>query len=124
MNLNRDMAIEIIGGEHTGVGVVHVRHVSIARRLFRAGLILLFWTVIAGCSIIIPLLHFVLPPIFLCVGVYLSIRSFRRVEVIGAGEGTCPYCEKPFQIYPRALAFPFSDVCSDCHRSVRIISTG
>lgn len=73
-------------------------------------------------SIIIPLLHFLLVPVFLLAGPIVAFIVMGQKSVVLGGEGICPKCQAFLPIARAALRFPISDLCTCCQSSVKIES--
>jgi hypothetical protein len=71
-------------------------------------------------SIFIPLLHFILVPGFLIAGPILVYFIFGQENRVLGGEGVCPFCHAPLILASATLNFPISDLCTDCHNSLKI----
>lgn len=57
----------------------------------------LFWG-LAMVSILIPILHFVLVPAFLIIGVYAFLSQYKNTHSLHEGSSTCPACQGRFPI--------------------------
>ncbi len=100
---------------------LNITELSPAQRFTKAAIVGTSMLIITGLSVLIPLLHFILPPIFLALGIWLTVRAARIKRMIGESEGVCPACQAKFRIFPRALALPFRDVCEGCRREVLVV---
>ncbi len=83
----------------------------------------LYWGIGLFC-VLFPLLHFILVPFFLLLGIFLSARAGLAREKIIEGSLKCPECKKPFDLKPTLLRWPLSEVCQDCRWSFMIIPSG
>lgn len=101
---------------------LEIENLSLSTRLFNAlvksGLLLVF----GAFSVLIPLLHLILPFLFLGLATYLGLVTFKQKARIKSGEGNCPECMANFRIMARPCKFPFRDVCEGCKREIQIIS--
>ncbi len=83
----------------------------------------LYWGIGLFC-VLFPLLHFILVPFFLLLGIFLSARAGLAGERIIEGSLKCPECKKPFELKPTLLRWPLSEVCQDCRWSFTIVPDG
>jgi hypothetical protein len=114
------MKVIVVGNNQKEPGEVYVQTWSNARRSWRAiRVFLLCWT-LAAISILIPILHFVLVPLFFFLGLIAPFFVVRRESVVLGGIGSCPFCAKRFAILQSANDWPLHSVCDSCHRHVRI----
>jgi len=79
-----------------------------------------FWAVAAGC-VFLPGLHFVLVPTFLVIGIAVSLRNLRDVEIVSRVRGACPRCglEQDFAAGNR-LTPTWALDCPACHNSLTL----
>jgi len=104
----------------TQAGFVTIREWDAAGRTQRA---IKSWGIAWGlalASILIPLAHFVLVPLFLLAGPIVAYFTYAQSEMIFAGDGLCPTCEKPFQVGKRSVKDRFHDVCTSCKDGIEI----
>jgi hypothetical protein len=82
----------------TSPGILHVRHFDGRKRLLRAlGVLGACWGV-GLATVIIPLVHFVVPPVMLVLG---PVLAWRRYQVRMQNErvtGSCPSCGQTISI--------------------------
>lgn len=122
MTRGHGMAVKISGKQENQITNGSIRVISWNRRerIVRAlkygascwGLALL--------SIAIPLLHFVLVPLFFLSGPLVALFILGQHTVILGGEGTCPDCHKFMTIVRSRYQFPFSDTCESCFASLKV----
>ena len=74
----------------TGEVMVNSRHDALMRGLKRLGL---FWLV-ALFSVLVPLMHFVLTPAFLAVGVYSLWLQLKNTHSVRDGSYVCGACQQ------------------------------
>lgn len=110
----------IVGRERAEHAEVYVQTWTSSQRRIRALKSLALWWGLAFVSIFIPILHFVLVPVFLGAGLIIPCVVLGKNSVILGGQGTCPYCSRPFRIARSANRWPLQDICEFCHRHVRI----
>lgn len=87
------------------------------RRAMRVTVIL--WS-IAAFTILLPGLHFVLPPAILVAGAYFGFKVWRQTEVVRDVEGPCPSCGKPLEFPLLVKQDKLKDLCPNCRHSFRI----
>jgi hypothetical protein len=102
------------------IALVDLEEITFLKRIFVAAFYFLFFCLIAGVSVIVPLLHFILPPLFLAIGLYISIKKFRVKTLIVRGAGLCPECSQEILIWKRPYLSKFNDVCENCRRELTI----
>jgi hypothetical protein len=100
------------------VGEVRVQSFNSKDRLKRAFKFLgIFWG--AGlAAAFIPLLHFVLVPLLLIIGLVASLTAYSATSVILGGGGPCPECGANLPIARMANKPPLTDLCTQCRRNV------
>ncbi|MFS4457971.1 hypothetical protein [Bdellovibrio sp. HCB2-146] len=79
----------------------------------------LFWA-IALVSVLIPVFHFVLVPLFFFLGIFFAYRSSKSDGQVLGGRSTCPHCQKEVAIKRAELQWPLSEICQNCTRVLRI----
>lgn len=79
-----------------------------------------FWAVAAGC-VFLPVLHFVLVPAFLIVGIVAGLRNLRDEEIVSRVHGACPRCglKQDFAAGNR-LTPTWTLDCPACHNSLTL----
>lgn len=87
-----------------------------ARSMKFAGLCLLASLI----SVVIPMMHFVLVPLFLLASPVVAIWVMRQEYQVLGGNGKCPKCGADFTPEVSKLDFPVQDVCAKCHGAVQI----
>lgn len=80
----------------------------------------LYWGIGLFC-VLFPLLHFILVPFFLILGIVLSARAGLAKKVVIEGSVSCPECKKPFPIKPALARWPLNEVCEECRWSFTIV---
>lgn len=86
-------------------------------RAFKA--LALFWAIAIFC-ILIPMLHFVLVPAFLLVGIFMFFQQMGIHYYLIGGQIRCPSCEKEFDLKPVAFDWPKRDICPYCRADLTI----
>lgn len=89
----------------------------------RTGLrsLLLPWA-LAVPALFIPVLHFLLVPALILIGIGLGLRTARLERAIHRAEGTCPRCRETVQVELGRAApdFPIWTFCPRCDDRLRI----
>ena len=107
-------------GDGEGSGTLEVADLSVKDRLFRA-MVRAGAVFLVGCiSIIIPVLHFILFPLFFILSIALFFFFFSQKKLVLSGAATCPKCSSTIKIFQQQLTLPLIDVCEGCHRRVEV----
>ncbi len=111
---------KILGKDKSCPAEIFIKSWTPTQLKFRAIKSLCTWWGLALLSILIPIAHFFLVPMFLLLGLVFPFITYGKSSVILGGLGTCPYCDKPFEIAQAPNRWPMNDICSDCSRHVKI----
>lgn len=106
------------GDQSTGVATL--RSWPKAERTLRAFKALGISWGLAVVSVILPLAHFFLVPLFLIAGPVAFYWIGSQRDLIIGGEGTCPGCAKTFTLARAPARWPIRDVCGHCHSEFEI----
>jgi hypothetical protein len=119
--MEKTIRVEFISAnEKKTFGNVRARYFDKGERSERALKVFgLSWGIGIFC-IIIPLAHFILVPGFLLAGPVVAYFFYKQTDIVLDSSGPCPSCEKPFKVARTRVQWPISDVCSECHNSVKI----
>lgn len=79
----------------------------------------LFWG-ISIFTILIPVFHFVLVPLFFFLGLFFAHRSYKSEGKVLNGKTKCPHCQADVEIKEAELFWPISEICQSCARVLRI----
>jgi hypothetical protein len=92
-----------------------------ADRFKRAGAALLAGIAVAVIAIPIPIVHFVLVPGGLTLGLIFALIRLRQSEVFRSVRGRCPFCgtEQAFTVMGR-FELPKAVNCAKCHRRLEL----
>lgn len=112
--------VEVSAGEKVAQGQAAVQIWSSRQRTARAIRTFALGLVISAISLLIPFLHFVLPPIFLLITLIASRSVYLQQKQILGGYATCPACQKEFSIISGYSEWPLIANCSNCNRPLRI----
>jgi len=109
-----------VSDERTSPGELTVKIYSSTDKTFQAIKRLGFFWLIAVASVLIPVLHFVLVPLFLVLGVFFAVRTYRSEGAVLRGTTTCPHCKADITVQPGVLQWPLTEICQSCTRVVRM----
>lgn len=76
--------------------------------------------VIGLFSVFVPLLHFILPPLFLIAGLVFGFLSWLETAEVTRGEVTCPNCQKKIELPREAEEWPKQTRCPGCSFTLTI----
>lgn len=79
----------------------------------------IFWT-LAIFFVLIPVLHFVLVPSFLILGVVMFTRQMAQTSIIVEAQAQCPNCKHELILKNLKPQFPINDYCPNCRHGYRI----
>lgn len=75
-----------------------------------------------GCfTIFIPILHFILPPLFLILAVVFATTTWLETGEVLRGEINCPNCQKTMQITKEAEDWPKIQRCGGCSYTLKVV---
>ena len=115
-----EIKIEANVGKQTASGAARIRVLKplerVKKTLRKLGL---FWGIGLFC-VLFPLVHFVLVPLFLLLGIYFAVRTATSDQFIVSGLVLCPECHKPFILKPALARWPLDGVCENCLQSIQI----
>jgi hypothetical protein len=89
------------------------------------GAILLAGIAVAVIAIPIPIVHFILVPGSLTLGLIFAMLRLRQAEVFRSARGPCPFCgtEQSFTVMGR-FQLPKDVICANCHRRLELRGGG
>ena len=85
-------------GDESCAGTLHVSIYGARERAIRAAQGFAMWWALALVSVLIPLAHFILVPVFLLTGLIVAYKRYRAVEVSERVEGHCPVCRNAIKL--------------------------
>jgi hypothetical protein len=99
---------------------VVVENLTLRARLARAGAVGGAGLALALIALPIPLVHFVLVPAALLLGITLGAIRLGQREIFASAEGTCPFCGTPQRLglAGRVFRLPRRVYCSSCQREL------
>ena len=92
----------------------HSERVSRAARIFG----ILFG--VGLVSVLVPVLHLILPPLFLIAGMIFATTTYMETAEILSGEVTCPNCHRVMALRPEAEEWPKSLRCEGCSYTLTV----
>ena len=106
-------------GANPRTATIEIDVLAPAERVKRAALAFGTGVVAAAFAVLIPIVHFVLVPSALVLGIVFGVRRLGQSETFRGGTGVCPYCGTRQQLtlfggfhLPKAL------YCSACQREL------
>nr|BFD63381.1 hypothetical protein BdHM001_20620 [Bdellovibrio sp. HM001] len=81
--------------------------------------LVLFWG-LAVISVLLPVVHFVLVPLFFVMGAYLALQARKQKQEIISGTVNCPQCQQPVTINKSAFLEEHTEICQHCASVVKI----
>jgi hypothetical protein len=101
-------------------GKIEIKQWSLKERNQRA-LKALGLTWCAGvCFILVPIAHFVLVPLCVIAGPFISLFVRGQKSMVTGGSGICPKCSAAFKISKGSERWPYEDTCSKCFFTIKI----
>ena len=112
-----EVPLKGFGASPTHAALV-VESLTPVERLKRAGIALVGGGVLALIALPIPLVHFVLVPGALVIGMVVAAIRLGQREIIRSAEGSCPYCGTPQRLglAGRVFRLPREVFCDHCRR--------
>ena len=114
-------AVSIFGkpDKHSS-GEVFIQQWTPQQRLLRALKAFFIWFFIALVSLFIPILHFILVPLFLLAAFVMGFIVYAHSSMVLGGTGSCPFCGAAMEILKKPNQWPLDDICDKCSRHVVI----
>ncbi len=115
-----ELALKVFGAEPTAVRV-ELCALSAADRLKRSAAIFGIGLAAAVIAIPIPLVHFILVPGALLLGIVFALVRLRQQEIFRVARGRCPFCatEQSFTVMG-AFRLPKKLYCESCQRQLML----
>lgn len=120
---SQEISALIVAAEKHEDAKVYLLEWTQKQRLFRAVKALFIFWGLAIVSILIPLLHFILVPLFFLIGLIVPFFTYSKTTTILGGVGKCPFCSKKFDITATNNSWPLNDLCTHCRRHLQIIKS-
>jgi hypothetical protein len=99
---------------------VEVQALSFKARIVRAATVMGAGLAVALVALPIPLVHLVLVPAGLLLGITLGTLRLRHKEIFAVAEGACPFCGSQQRLGLRGKVFrlPRRVFCNSCRREL------
>lgn len=98
--------------ETTGIG--YRRLFSSSERVARAIKVGGVWVIVILLSALVPILHFVLVPLFLLLSLFFTYATYMEQGQLVKGEFNCPNCQRLNHLSDESDDWPKERRCSDC----------
>jgi hypothetical protein len=97
-----------------------VQTLTLKARLTRSATVLAAGLVVAAIALPIPLVHFVLVPGAILLGIAFGAIRLRHREIFSSAEGACPFCgtRQRLGLAGRAFRLPREVFCRNCQRAL------
>ena len=107
-------------GSPPAQAIVVVETLAVRDRLRRAGIALGLGMAAAVIALPIPLVHFVLVPAALLLGLMIAALRLGQREIIRSAEGACPVCgtQQRLGLAGRVFKLPRKVHCERCRRAL------
>jgi hypothetical protein len=122
----RSLTVDLKGfGRPPTEAQVVVQTLEFRDRLVRAGAVALGGLVLALIALPIPLVHFVLVPSALLLGLGWGALRLGQREIFSSAEGACPFCgtEQRLGLAGRVFRLPHQVFCRNCRRELDLGGT-
>lgn len=116
-----------LGAEPPTDALATISDWTVLERLRRAAIALALTWSVAGVTLIIPGLHFVLPPVLLLLGPFLFVWRLATRTSFTQVEGHCPRCKVPRAMPMSGAVKPETNVlCDGCGNqlTLRLVPAG
>lgn len=90
------------------------RDFSVQERVLRAGKVFGILFAIGIGTVVVPLLHFILPPLFLLTACVFGTTTWLETSEVLEGEIACPNCTTLMNIPREAEEWPLKRRCAGC----------
>jgi hypothetical protein len=99
---------------------VVVQTLTLKARLARSATVLAAGLVVAAIALPIPLVHFVLVPGAVLLGITFGAIRLRHREIFSSAEGACPFCgtRQRLGLAGRVFRLPREVFCRNCQRAL------
>lgn len=92
---------------------------SRGERALRATKMFGIFIAIAFLCVFIPILHFILPPLFILAACVFGATTWLEESMVTAGEIDCPNCAHHIVLTPGAESWPREERCPSCSYTLR-----
>lgn len=105
-------------------GFVFRRDFTQHERMIRASKMTGILWIVGLLTIVVPILHFILPPLFFIAGVVLGWTTWMESGEILEGEFTCPNCKHRMTFQREAEEWPKVQRCGGCSFTLKTFPAG
>ena len=102
------------------VGKIQLRHYSTGERIFRAAKFFFLFALLAVASAFIPILHFLLVPLFSFIAVGAAAAMVLQTTEVAEALGPCPYCGQTTVLKRALVQGEFRDSCEHCRQLIMV----
>ncbi len=95
-------------------------NLSVSARLKRVAKVVVWFWAIAAFTVLLPILHFILPPALLLCGACAGLAVWRQARIVRDARGPCPSCGEPLSFPLLVRRERMKDTCPSCRHSFRI----
>jgi hypothetical protein len=119
--IGRPVDVFVVSRENTRTEAVAYRcDLTTGQRAGRAAMGLLVCWLLAVALVFVPIVHFVLPPIFLVAGPIVAWTRYKGTSVVLGGLAICPRCRAPMRIARATENWPIEASCDECRAIVHV----
>lgn len=115
--------IYVTANGKTTVGKIEVREIPQAERVQRGMKIGGALLVAAIVSVFVPVLHFILVPGFLILGLVFGFTTYLTRSEVLEGQFDCPVCGQLNELPKQSLELPCGRRCLKCHYDLTLNSS-
>lgn len=90
------------------------------QRAGRAAIGLLVCWLLAVAFVFVPILHFIMPFVFLIAGPIVAWMRYKGTSVVLGGLAICPRCQAPMRIKKATETWPIEASCDECRAIVHV----
>jgi hypothetical protein len=113
--------VVIVSREETKTeAVVYRLELATWQRIGRAAIALVLSWLLAAAFVLVPILHFIVPPILVIAGPIVAWMRYRGTSVVLGGLATCPRCRSPMRIKKATAIWPIAAACDDCRAILHV----
>jgi hypothetical protein len=100
--------------------VAYRADLTTGQRVGRAAIGLLVCWLLAVAFVFVPILHFIMPFVFLLAGPIVAWMRYKGTSVVLGGLATCPRCQAPMRIKKATETWPIEASCDECRAIVHV----
>ena len=93
-----------------------------SERVLRSAKMFGIFFLIAFFTIFIPILHFILPPIMLVLGLVFATTTYLETAMVLEGQIACPNCRHVTVFAPEAEEWPKVQRCGGCSYMLTVVA--